>query len=396
MMWRPIEPPEVSESRTWLAVAVTLCAMVFAAMQGLTYPLLALILHRQGAPVWSIGLNAAAMPLGMIAAAFQAPRLNAAVGGWRLSLWSLTGCALGLLLIGAFPYPLPWLPLRFGLGFCLGCLLVLSEAWINEISSERHRARVVGLFSALLSAGFAAGPLLLLWLGSAGWAPFVAGATLPLVSIVALMPVRASLPSVQGDAPETSILRFLAVAPLLVLTVAVVGFADEGAMSLLPVYAVDHGYGEGVANGLLIVMIAGSVMLQFPFGWLADRWSRTGAGIACAALAALSAALLPLAAGAPALLGLCIFIWGGAYYAVYVLSLVRLGQRFSGHMLIVGNAAFGAVWGLGGLIGPLATGVAMTAMGRSGLPVVFAALFAAITVFLLVGGRRAGGTRRHR
>ena len=89
----------------------------------------------------------------------------------------------------------------------------------------------------------------------------------------------------------------------------------------------------------LVAMIAGSIGLQYPIGWLADRMPRRALCVACALATAGSAALMPLAVRAPPFFWALVFIWGGAYYAIYTLSLVRLGERFTGSALVAGNAA---------------------------------------------------------
>jgi hypothetical protein len=62
--------------------------------------------------------------------------------------------------------------------------------------------------------------------------------------------------------------------------------------------------------------------------------------------------LLPLAIRSTWLLWPLLFIWGGAAFGVYTVALTGLGDRYSGAMLLTGSAAFGLMWGVGGIIGP--------------------------------------------
>ena len=39
-----------------------------------------------------------------------------------------------------------------------------------------------------------------------------------------------------------------------------------------------------------------------------------------------------------------VFVWGGVSFGIYTMSLIQLGERFTGHTLIAGNAAFALVW----------------------------------------------------
>ncbi|MGO6819936.1 MFS transporter, partial [Rhizobium brockwellii] len=60
-------------------------------------------------------------------------------------------------------------------------------------------------------------------------------------------------------------------------------------------------------------------------------------------------------------------VWVGVSFGIYNLSLIQLGERFTGHALIAGNAAFALVWGFGGIVGSPATGLAMQLIVHHGL-----------------------------
>ena len=185
-----------------LAFAITACATVFTIMQGLTYPLLALILNRMDVPEWLIGINAATMPIGMIVSAPLAPRLMRRFGGRNLTVVSLVTSAVCLLAIGATQDAWLWMPLRLLTGIALGCILVVNESWINQIASDNHRGRIIGFYSAVLSAGFALGPALLAIVGSRGWAPFLIGACAS--SFISRYFIRRSVPLIPSCIPNSS------------------------------------------------------------------------------------------------------------------------------------------------------------------------------------------------
>lgn len=151
-------------------------------------------------------------------------------------------------------------------------------------------------------------------------------------------------------------------------------------MSFLPIYALEYGYAEKTGTILLIVMIAGSVSLQYPIGWVADRIPRATVMTVCAATAAASAAAMPFTVSVPWLFAFAVFLWGGVYYAIYMLALVRLGETFSGMALVTGNAAFAAMWGVGGIAGSSVVGGAMSAFGPVGFPLVFVMTFGVIAI----------------
>jgi MFS family permease len=370
ILWRPI-------------VAVAAGATLFTAVQGLSYPLLAIILFRRGASETFIGVNTAMMPLGMILAAPVATAMMRRVGGLALAVGSICGAVLCLLLIGTINDPWMWMPLRMLQGLALACLFVVTDTWVNQLAPAHARGRVLGFYSTFTSVGFALGPALLLMVGTQGWTPFLAGAGCGVLSLAPLIATRAELPPRDGE-PSQSIFAFLPIAPVLLAGAAAAALADQAAMSLLPIFTLRYGMDVRGSNVTLIVMVAGSIGLQYPMGWLADRIPHRALYVACALTTAVGAALMPIAVHTPPLFWLVIFIWGGAYYAIYTLSLVRLGERFRGAALIAGNAAFSAMWGAGGLVGTPIIGAAMQIWGPIGLPVVLTGLFIVLAMVTLL------------
>lgn len=380
----------------WVAIiVVTAGTTVFTVMQGLTYPLLALILSRSGASSWVVGLNASMVPLGMLVAGPAAAQLVQSFGGYRLAVASLVGSGLAFLAIRLVGAPVAWLGIRFVIGFLVTCLFVATDTWVQQLAPDRVRGRVMGLYSALLSAGLAVGPLVLLVAGTRGWEPFLIGACFPAVAVVLLVLVRRRLPKVRHE-QGASMRTFARAAPLLLVSVAVVAFADQGALTLLPLYVLGHGLSVHAASVALVVMIAGSVALLYPIGWLADRHRRSLVTVGCAAATAGLSLFLLVAVQSRLALLVVLFMLGGAYFGVYTLALVTLGERHEGAALVAGNASFGAVWGAGGLIGAPVIGGAMSVLGPSGFPVTFAAIFGLLAVALASsrGGPRLASGRR--
>ena len=124
-------------------------------------------------------------------------------------------------------------------------------------------------------------------------------------------------------------------------------------------------------------------MLQILLGRVAEKVGSARAMLICA-LASLAGCLaLPLTFGSwfvwPLVFGL-----GGVSFGIYTLSLIQLGERFTGQALIAGNATFALVWGIGGIVGSPATGFAMQMFGHQGLPLSLGLLCGVLAAFLTV------------
>ncbi|MCO6391974.1 MFS transporter [Aliihoeflea aestuarii] len=383
-----IETPFALPPVPWLAIgAVTATVSVFAIAQGLSYPLLAFILERQGVSPTMIGLSAAMSPLGMMVASSFVPRLVNWLGGVRTVLICSIFCAAMFALIGATQNVWLWFPLRFLLGFSVIPLYVLSEVWMIALAPAYARGRFMGVYTSIISLGFALGPATLALVGTQGWAPFLVGIAAFLVCGLFVFAVAARLPAFHEDEQQGTVRRFLPVAPTLLLAVVVAAGFETAMMSLLPSYGRAFAIGEAQMATLLTVFIVGNFALQVPLGLLADRWNARGVMLLCAVMGIVGCVLLPIVLGTPAQWPVA-FFWGAFAYGIYTMAIVELGQRFTGSMLVAGNAAFALMWGIGGISGPPSAGVAMQAIGANGLPLILASLCLVLVVVALFRARQ--------
>ncbi len=381
----------------WGAIAaVTIALSVFSITLGLTYPLLALLLERQGVSETWIGLSAAMTPLGLIIASPLIPVVVQRVGAWHFAV-SCSVLAIALFLaLGAWPSLWPWFPLRFLLGISTGGLFIITETWINQLATPASRGRVMGLYATVLSLGFALGPLLMAFTGTTGWTPFLVGAATGLISLVALLSVRSALPAFREEQSDFKLLlKFLPLAPVLIVAVGAMAFFDQASLSFFPLYGLGHGLSETTVAYALTVLIGGNIVFQFPLGWLADRIAPWLLMLACAIMTVAGGLLLPWVINDAMLLWPMLFIWGGAAFGSYTLSLVDLGRRFSGAMLLAGNAALAMMWGVGGIVGPALTGGLISLLGLNGLPLILAVVYGMFALLLVGRGWMFGGVSQN-
>ena len=139
--------------------AVIASMTVVSVIYGLSVPLLALVLERQGVDSTMIGINTAVQPLATLLIAPIAPRVIRALGSARVMICATLVSALVFILLGITSNIYAWFPLRFLLGAGGSFLWIVGEAWINQISSENMRGRMVGFYTMAGSVGTALGPL---------------------------------------------------------------------------------------------------------------------------------------------------------------------------------------------------------------------------------------------
>ncbi|MEQ1942822.1 MFS transporter [Mesorhizobium sp. VNQ89] len=378
------------EQTPWAALAGVIATVsVFAIAQGLTYPLLSFILGRQGVSPAMIGLSAAMSPIGFIVSSPLIPVVSRRFGAKRTALTCAFLAAILLALIGWTQDLYAWFVLRFLLGAVINPLYVLSEVWIIALAPPSRRGRIMGIYTTIISAGFAAGPLCLLLVGSEGWPPFLIGIVAFLVCAGCLLVVLPRLPDMRGEEGHSaSVIGFIPIAWLLAVSVLIAAGFEQAVLALLPVYGTQHGINEVTMSALLATLIAGNIALQVPLGLVAERTSARQVKFGCVVLAVIGCILLPLMIETPLIWPL-LFFWGAATYGIYTMSIIELGERFTGPMLVAGNAAFAMMWGVGGIIVPPVAGAAMDVFGQPGLPIALGAIILVLGVLMVVRRRDA-------
>lgn len=373
-----------SSSPRWAALlGVTAALAMFGAAQGLSYPLFTLLMQRQGMPPSLIGLSAAMMPLGLVLSAPLIPRAVAAFGAKRLAVGCALAAALCFVCIAALQNWFAWFALRFLLGFIVNPIYVLGEVWALALSPPERRGRMMGVFNALMGAGYAVGPLAMTVVGSAGWPPFIVAICGFLACTVILQLVSNDLRGFDADGqPKMNVLSFARVAPALLLAVLVSASCQQSTYSLMPVFGAAYGLRDAVLAALVTALSVGNIVLQIPLGLAAEKVGARAMIITCATATATCILLLPVLVLTPWVWPVLV-VMGGVGYGVYTMALVELGNRFSGSTLVAGNAAFALMWGAGGIVGPPVAGASIQAAGPLGLVGVIAGLSLFLVAFAL-------------
>ncbi|UVL25102.1 MFS transporter [Pseudomonas donghuensis] len=363
---------------------------------GASLPLVSLRLLDAGASTLQIGIVSAIPAAGMMLSAFMVDACCRHLTRRTIYLLCFGLCTLsiGLLEWGFSSIYLLGL-LRLGLGIGMGIAIILGESWVNELSPEHNRGKIMALYATAFTGFQMLGPAMLALLGAQStWVTTVVTACygLALLCIVLTVPNDHVEHGEEGG-KSFSLAGFFRVAPALCMGVLFFSFFDAVILSLLPVYATNHAYAVGVAALMVTVILTGDMLFQLPIGWLADRRERTTVHLVCGVVAMLIGLALPWLIGMQWLLWPALVLLGAVAGGVYTLALVLIGQQFKGQDLVTANASVGLLWGVGSLLGPLISGAAMD-VAPHGLPMALTAMAALFVVFARSARRRAFRAQR--
>ena len=351
--------------------AVCLAVISIGLAMGVTMPLVSLRLESWGYGSFAIGIMAATPAIGVLLGASLAGGLAARCPTPRLMQLCLLAGALsvtGLALLQSYPI---WIVLRLLLGVTLTVVFILGESWINQLAVEKWRGRLVALYGTGYALSQLCGPLLLSAMGTDTDLGFWFGVTL-LVGGSLLLIGRTGAPVVDAhSASGRGLLVFCQRMPAIAWAVMLFAAFEAMMLTLLPIYGLRQGFTQEVALFMASVVVVGDAVLQLPIGLLADRISRVTLFRLCGVVLLFSSLGIPLLLHTPVIWPVLV-LFGASAGGLFTLSLILIGERFRDDQLVRANAHVAQLWGIGCLIGPLATGAVSQWVSGHALPMLMA------------------------
>lgn len=365
-------------------IVVTTSLTVAALIHGLTMPLLSLVLDQHGVGRTLIGVNTAVQFLSVFVIAPYAPRLMRSIGPAWMMLWAILGMSVVLVLLPVYVNVYVWFPLRFLLGIAGAALWIAGEAWVNHTTEEHVRGRVIAIYSMITAGGFALGPLIVTVTGSQGWTPFAVSAAVIVLAAVPLFWVLADAPRLEGT-PTARLAGYLSMAPVAMSVYLMFAMTDGILLTFLPLYGMQVGLPEATAISLVTVMAIGTIIFQWPIGWLADHMNRMLLTAISVFTMFVLACVLPFVIAHTPWNAVFALLFGGVFGVLYTVPMVLLGQCFKGADLAAGATMFGVMFSVGSIAGPPLGGLGMSQLGEHGLAFALAAVFLAFLPLPIVG-----------
>jgi MFS family permease len=275
-----------------------------------------------------------------------------------------------------------WVCLRVVQGFCFAAVYVITESWLNRVTENKNRARLLGIYVVLVMLGFAFGSLAYQFTGSKGTLPFaIAGAFafIGAISTFRLTPVVAS----QNPDVHVGMKELAKLAPIGFASTFLTALANAAFLSSVAVYATLVGYSQTETAWFSFLAAAGPVLVQGPLSHWSDRHSRhivlTIATVLAAAFA-VGGALGPVGGRLP-FLGA--FILGGLTYTQYTLNGAEVNDHLNPEQMPSAGSHLVLTGGAGALLGALLVGPASKRFGSDGFFWVVAGAHLAVGLFIV-------------
>lgn len=265
--------------------------------QGLTLPLLSVLLEREGISSVANGFNAAGLYIGILLVSPLLERISRRLG-YRTTI--IAGLLLVTLCTVLFPVLTNfvfWFILRLLLGIGDVSLHYASQVWVATLAAPERRGRDLSMYGFAYGAGFSIGPLGMLLLPYGTWVPFAAICLFYLAAFWMLFRIPNEFPEKVAAAPtrENRYTKVVRLSWLTLLPAFLYGYMELTLNVSFPVYALRSGISPEWVSVILPAFALGSLVLQMPLGRWSDMVGRKKVMMICSSIGAIAFFLFPLA-----------------------------------------------------------------------------------------------------
>jgi len=362
-------------------IPLLIAAGILLGGNGLQGTLIALRGAQEGFTPQIIGFMGTAYFGGFLIGCMAITRVMKAVGHVRSFAALAAIASAGTLMLVLVIDPFMWSAIRFVSGICFAGLFTVMEAWLNSGVSNENRARVLALYRIIDIGSVTGAQFLIPVIGADGFAIFAVMSIMITLSLVPVSLGDRSNPKPPEDV-KLDLVRAWHISPLAAIGCIAVGMTNSSFRTLSPVYAEEIGMSVTDVVTFVSVGIIGGAIIQYPLGYLSDRWDRRAVLLLTTGFALASALALAFLAADDVLLNfIIVFIFGCFAMPLFSLSAAHANDRAGKDEFVLVSAALMLFYSIGAIGGPLTAAWTMEYFGPAALFLFIAAIYA---IFILV------------
>ncbi|WP_353741462.1 MFS transporter [Pseudomonas fluorescens] len=273
-----------------------------------------------------------------------------------------------------------WLFLRVIVGLGMMCQYMVIESWLNEQADANQRGLVFSGYMIASYLGLVMGQLILVMHPALGLELLMLVALCFALCLVPVALTRRIHPAPLHPAPMEPRF-FIKRVPQSLSTVLGAGLIVGSFYGLAPLYASQQGLSTEQVGLFMGSCIFAGLLVQWPLGWLSDRYDRAVLIRSFAfslALAALPLAIMPQVP--LEILFIAGFVCSLVQFCLYPLAVAFSNDHVEGDRRVSLTAMLLVTYGVGASIGPLVAGVLMKLFGSQMLYAFFS-FFALVLVW---------------
>ncbi len=307
----------------------------------------------EGFSATQIGLIGAGYYMGLLPGSLMAPQIVGRVGHIRVYAGLASVAAAVVLTFPALVSVALWVALRIMLGFCMAGLYVTAESWLNAVATNDIRGRMLAFYLLVVNLSVGGSQLLLPIANPRTAAPFAIAAALFCLSVVPITLSVAPQPSHAVEGQTIPIRQIAQTVPVGAATAVVNGLVNGILAAIGAAYATSVGMSLAATGTFIGAAFVGGLILQFPLGWLSDRYPRRKVILATTSVAGVLAGVGALVDPLSRYMPLVMLVYAAVAFPLYSIGISHVQDQVPRELLIPASAALLAFYGVGSIAGPL-------------------------------------------
>ena len=268
------------------------------------------------------------------------------------------------------------LVLRFLTGISFAGAFTAVDSWLNDGADEESRGNILGIYYSCIVFGHVLGHLAAAFPGvfldidvQAGELVipsefFVLATLLISFSLVPIVLTQGKGPITDVDSPLT-IRELFQVSPAGAFGAFTAGIIVSNTQGLMPSFGAYLGLANAETIYLIIAILIGGFVVQYPIGWLTKRVDRRTLiiGVCFFGIGSSAAIAMLIVPGHPYAASLTYGLFavlGGMTYLIYPLSVAQVYDYLDHSKYVAATVGLLIVYSVGSIVGTLFTGQAMT------------------------------------
>lgn len=343
------------------------CFILFLG-NGLINVLLPVRMGLDGANINTIGTVLSLYFVGMLLGAVYGKELIKRVGHIRMFSSCVALGSISILLCSLYSDPIFWGGMRVVIGFCNACALTAMESWLSHSSDKSNRGKVLATYNAVVLGGLFGGQFLMNIADPIDTSLFVLAG---IILCAASVPIGLSAkkgPTIELVDPMP-LLKLYKISPLGVVSCLISGVVYSALFNLLPVFANEFSIVEFELSLYMGAGIFGALVLQFPVGYLSDRYDRRKVLLVLLVISAM-AGLINIVFAQQGYFLAMFAVTGmtcGIIACIYPLSIAEAFDRLRQSEMVSAMGSMILAFSVGGILGPFLASLAMNHFGAGAL-----------------------------
>ena len=336
-------------SASWAILLGIGCMQLANGLQG---TLLSLRAVFEGFSTFNTGIMMSGYFIGIFIGSLLTPLLVKRVGHVRVFSALASLASISILFQGMFVDVWLWMLMRVITGIGFAGFFVVSESWLNDRASNETRGTILSIYMVICTFGLGAGQFLLNLAEPSEIDMFV------LISVIisaGLIPVllTAKPAPVFGASSKMSMFELYRASPLAVIGNVLTGMAHGTIFGLGAIYASTVLVEIELVSWFMASFLIGSVIMQWPIGYLSDRIPRR---LVMSGLSIVAIVASIVAVSAPKdswIFWACNILLGGAAMPMYSVCIAYANDRLEPHQIVAASGSLVMIAGIGLCTGPI-------------------------------------------